>query len=176
VRVNLSFYGYTHYEDARQPLLAGASIAESNEPHHVKIKQPDPAHVTSVPSRRIGKAGVEAFVSQHTDSGDIVVFPRLGKFQRALVEITRQMKDWLNDTFRGIGPKHLQAYLDEFCFRTNRQLRSVPVFGEMLHWCASTPTRIYRDLTCDKPVLSVPWAVLGSKAKWKGRHLSRWSA
>jgi hypothetical protein len=176
VRVEHHYYGSVLYDDARQPLLIGGSLDEHGQAQHVKIKQPDPSHVISEPTRRIAKSGVEAFIHQHTDDRDVTVYPRFRKFHPDLYQIKRQMTDWLNDTFHGIGPKHLQAYLDEFSFRVNLSLRNVPVFGEMLHWCSSTPTRIYQELIRDKPVLPVPWAVYGSKAKWKGSHLSRWSA
>jgi transposase-like protein len=176
VGINHSYYGYAYYDDARQPLLIGGSLDEHGQAQHVKIKQPDPCHVSSEPTRRIGKPGVESFINQHTDSRDVTVFPRFGKLQPVLNQINRQMRDWLNDTFHGIGPKHLQAYLDEFCFRLNLKLRNIPVLAELLHWCATTPTRIYKDLTRNKPVLAAPWLAWGSKAKWKGNHLSRWSA
>ncbi|MCD9022522.1 hypothetical protein [Cohnella silvisoli] len=43
-----------------------------------------------------------------------------GKLHPALNPIKRHVTAWLNDTFQGIGAKHLQAYLDEFCFREIR--------------------------------------------------------
>jgi transposase-like protein len=174
VRINYSYYGYAHYEDARQPLLTGGSLYDNGEVQHVKIKQPHPSHVNTV--RRIGKAGIEAFVSEHTDGRDVTVSPRFGKLHPVLLQINWQLTHWLNDTFHGIGPKHLQAYLDEFCFRLNLMFRRIPVFGEMLRWCASTQTRTYEELTQDRPVLPMPWVTYGGKARWKGRYLSRWSA
>jgi transposase-like protein len=50
-------------------------------------------------------------------------------------------KAWIGGTFHGLGPKHLQSYLDEFCFRFNRRrLRSV--FERLVIACAtSTPAQ-----------------------------------
>lgn len=31
-------------------------------------------------------------------------------------------KAFIGGTFHGLSPKHLQAYLDEFCFRTNQHV------------------------------------------------------
>jgi hypothetical protein len=174
VRVDPIYYGYTYFSDARQPLLIGGSLDERDEPEQVKIKQPDPSHVNSE-SRWIKKSGVQAFVNDHTDGQDVTVFTR-GKLHHSLNLIKRKMTEWLNNTFHGIGAKHLQAYLDEFCFRLNLKLRHVPVFSHLLHWCAATPTLTYKDLTCSKPVLAVPWVVWGSKEKWKGKYLSLWNA
>ena len=31
------------------------------------------------------------------------------------------VKAFIGGTFHGLSPKHLQSYLNEFCFRTNRR-------------------------------------------------------
>ncbi|MFC5406665.1 transposase [Cohnella soli] len=174
VRVDPIFYGYAYYSDARQPLLIGSSLDQHDRPQHVKIKQPDPKHVNTE-SRWIETPGVQAFIKHHTDGEAVTVFTR-GKLHPASNPIMRNVTQWLNDTFHGIGAKHLQAYLDEFCFRLNLKLRNVPVLSQLLHWCSATPALTYKDLTRSKPVLAVPWVVWGSKAKWKGRYLSLWNA
>ncbi|WP_438445508.1 transposase [Gorillibacterium sp. sgz5001074] len=60
---------------------------------------------------------------------------------------------WLNQTFRGIGKKHLQTYLDEFCCRTNLALCSAPIFSRLSYICAAFGTITYRTLTT-KPAIS----------------------
>ena len=35
--------------------------------------------------------------------------------------IASNVKAWINGTFHGIEKKHLQAYLNEFCYRLNRR-------------------------------------------------------
>jgi hypothetical protein len=44
-----------------------------------------------------------------------------------------------------------------------------------VEWCARTSAATYRELTRSKPVLPAPWLAWGSKAKWKGYHLSLWA-
>ncbi|MDG0793743.1 hypothetical protein OMP38_25130 [Cohnella ginsengisoli] len=44
---------------------------------------------------------------------------------------------WLARTFGGIGPKHLQAYLDEYCFRLNEQ---TDCFNTLLSLCGRIGT------------------------------------
>ncbi|MCD9023172.1 transposase [Cohnella silvisoli] len=174
VRVDPISYGYTYYSEAQQPLLIGGSLDERDEPQQVKIKQPDPSHVNNA-LRWIEKPGVQAFVDNHIDEQAVTVLGR-GRLHPALNPIKWKVTAWLNFTFNGIGAKHLQAYLDEFCFRLNLKLRHAPVFSQLLHWCAVTPTLTYKDLTRSKPVLTVPWVVWGSKAKWKGKYLTLWIA
>jgi len=35
--------------------------------------------------------------------------------------VLANFKRWLLDIFHGVSPAHLQAYLDEFCYRLNRR-------------------------------------------------------
>ncbi|RIE04785.1 hypothetical protein D3H35_04735 [Cohnella faecalis] len=175
VRVNHMKYGYSYYQDAQQPLLIGGAFNEPDELQHVKIKQPDPAHVNPQ-SRRIAKSGVQAFVDEHTKGLNVSVSAPIAPRHPHLYHIEKKVTSWLNDTFHGIGAKHLQAYLDEYCFRLNLDFRQIPIVGQLLQWCAITPTLIYDELTRDKPVLAVPWHAWGSKAKWKGNYLSLWNA
>jgi hypothetical protein len=42
-------------------------------------------------------------------------------------------KTWLRGTFRGISPKHLPRYLDEFVFRFDRRWRETEFFLRVMH-------------------------------------------
>ena len=174
VRIDRTHYGYSMFGDAKQPLIIGGSLDEYNQLAHVKIKQPEPSHVDN-DTRWIQERGVQAFMQKHLNKQALPVFAQSGLRHPDLNQIRREMTFWLNETFHGIGPKHLQAYLDEFCFRWNWINRRRSLLHSLLNWCASTPTIIYKDLVRSKPVLPVPWVIWGSKAKWKGRHLSLWN-
>lgn len=55
------------------------------------------------------------------------------------------MAQWrLGALFKGIGPKHLQAYLNQFCYDWNWGGDSK--FDNLLRHCAQTKTVIYRNL------------------------------
>ena len=42
------------------------------------------------------------------------------------------LKTWLRGTHHGVGPQHLQSYLDEFTFRFNRRRTPMAAFQTLL--------------------------------------------
>lgn len=57
------------------------------------------------------------------------------------------LKTWLKGTHHGrVGPKHLQAYLDEFAFRYNRRGNLGAAFQRLLGLASSVGTLTYDDL------------------------------
>jgi len=40
-------------------------------------------------------------------------------------------KAFVNGTFHGLGEKHLQLYLDEFCYRFNRRYMKTGIFHHL---------------------------------------------
>ena len=171
VQISYAWYGYRLFRDARQPLLIGASLSSRPNLHYVKIKQPSPQHVDNE-RRFILHPGVEAFLQTHVKKEAKAVLLRYIDCPSDLKSISRNASGWLNDTFCGIGAKHLQAYLDEFCFRLNAQLQSKSALDALLRQCAITGTITYKTLTRPRPVLPVPWIRWGGRNKWRGRHLS----
>lgn len=55
-------------------------------------------------------------------------------------------KAFIAGTYHGLAPKHLQAYLNEFCFRTNRRKFEGQMFNRLLSACVLTDTVTYNDL------------------------------
>jgi len=55
-------------------------------------------------------------------------------------------KAFIGGTFHGLAPKHLQAYLNEFCFRANRRQFEGQLFNRLLTACISTSTITYLEL------------------------------
>jgi len=49
--------------------------------------------------------------------------------------IISNAKAMVGGTFHGLGAKHLQRYLDEFCYRFNRRLSPDGIFGRLLYAC-----------------------------------------
>lgn len=66
---------------------------------------------------------------------------------RLLHIIASNAKSFLLGTFHGIGEKHLQRYLDEFCYRFNRRKREPKIFERLLHACLSSRGLTYSELT-----------------------------
>ncbi|MHB8181958.1 MAG: IS1595 family transposase [Acidithiobacillus ferrivorans] len=44
-------------------------------------------------------------------------------------------KRWILDVFHGVSAKHLQSYLDEFCYRLNRRSQRTDLFRRVLNRC-----------------------------------------
>jgi transposase-like protein len=51
--------------------------------------------------------------------------------------VISNLKDFLNGTYHGIGSRHMQAFLDEFCFRFNRRSWHAQLFGRTVAACVS---------------------------------------
>ncbi|GGF96738.1 hypothetical protein GCM10010916_12490 [Paenibacillus abyssi] len=45
--------------------------------------------------------------------------------------IFKSAVSWINAMFHGIGPKYLQHYLDEYCFRMNQSFRQVSAYNSL---------------------------------------------
>ena len=52
-------------------------------------------------------------------------------------------KAFVLGTFHGLDSRHLQSYLDEFCYRFNRRKFADQLFNRLLHACVSTETITY---------------------------------
>lgn len=69
-----------------------------------------------------------------------------------VIRIAVRAKWRLGLLYRGIGPKHLQAYLDQYCYEWN--WRGTSMFKNLLRHCALTKTITYRQLiTRPSPVV-----------------------
>lgn len=156
-----------------QPAVAGASIdPESGEIAEVKIKKMSAAGFNR---RLFGIESFGGFLWRHV-SEDRCETRRIEVVNvsdqngvTSLGVIWRGAIGWLARTFGGIGPKHLQAYLDEFCFRVNVR---ADLFGTLLSLCGSTPTITYRELV-RKPrsVRAIQWTGLNMKKKSSRRAI-----
>ena len=56
-------------------------------------------------------------------------------------------KSYLLGTFHGIGKKHLQGYLDEFCYRFNRRKWEAQIFERLVTACVHSKGITYSELT-----------------------------
>ncbi len=60
--------------------------------------------------------------------------------------IISNAKAFIAGTYHGLGPKHLQSYLNEFCYRFNRRKFKGQLFNRLLNACVSTNTITYNEL------------------------------
>lgn len=56
-------------------------------------------------------------------------------------------KAFIDGTFHGLDEKHLQRYLDEFCYRFNRRYKESELFDRLLTACIEAPPKTYGELT-----------------------------
>jgi len=49
--------------------------------------------------------------------------------------VLSNFKRWTLDIFHGVSPGHLQAYLDEYCYRLNRREQRKDLFRRVLKRC-----------------------------------------
>lgn len=142
------------------PVLAGVSLNKQGAPQYVKMQV--------IPDVK-GKTLVD-FAQHHIESGATISsdayrsYNALAKEGYDLQPLKFSVKDnpdhlkWLHTmisnakafiggTFHGLAPKHLQSYLNEFCFRTNRRQFEGQLFNRLLTACVSTDTITYQKLT-----------------------------
>jgi hypothetical protein len=128
-----------------QSLVIGSSENDQGEITQIKIQ-----HQTKGPLRnQFASPHIQPFLLRYVDPQAMphaILSPRRGPNRNvALLRISKEVEWWLAGTFNGIGPKHLQRYLDQYVYKWNRRNRLV--FTELLQGCAITPTITYPMLT-----------------------------
>jgi transposase-like protein len=149
VRVNWGNYGnpynptiFRHHQE--HPLLVGASLDLNGKFTHLKIKKVQDQHLQD---SHVTLYASHAFKSQHVnpEAAEVIVVNQKFSINRCrpLIAICSQAAYWINDTFKGIGPKHLQSYLDQYCYGYNMSFKSNDLFISLLQHCAITPVLTY---------------------------------
>lgn len=168
-----TFYGYEYHrrcssKEAQtdfeaQPVMIGASIDDADTVTRLKMKCVDIRECRRISAGHGSTAipAIDLFLLHHTygseSLGAIQVLGRVKRMERTELHVAwQEAVRWLAWTFGGIGPKHLQAYLNEFCFR--RLLRKGALV-ELIEFCGTTATITYGDLV----------------GRNRGVHRTRWS-
>lgn len=63
--------------------------------------------------------------------------------------IIGNLKNWIRGIFSRVSRKHLQLYLDEYCYRLNRRWREKYMFGYMVRRCVQSKPLYYKRLVAD---------------------------
>jgi transposase-like protein len=141
VRIHSAIYGRpfnpsVHRHPQEHLLLVGSSSSEACESNYLKIKH---VQLPTPMDRHISRNEIHTFRKQHietdTQNVEIVTGFYTPKRLRPLLEIARQASNWINHTFHSLGTKHLQAYLDEFCYRRNLTTRNISIFVHLSQLC-----------------------------------------
>lgn len=136
---------YRHPQE--QPLLIAASLEADGQFSHLKIKQ---VAAEFLREEIVTPGGLHDFLHEHVDTDKSTVTGVTLKYSpnrnRKLLAISRETTNTINAIYCGIGPKHLQAYLDQYCYTYNRKRQQESAFPSLLLLCASTPTITYHAL------------------------------
>jgi len=144
----------------KTPVQAAVSLNREGHPQYVKMGMLD--DITSRSIRDFAKRNIEegsviksdnyrsyihAFdnraYSHEPERFEVKENPEHLKW---LHRIVGNVKVFILGTYHGLGNKHLQAYLDEFCFRINRRKFTGQLFNRLLNACTVSSTVTYREL------------------------------
>jgi transposase-like protein len=152
ISVNSAFYGRPynptiHKHPKETPVWIGASMGAQDQPTFLKFRKvPDEHMYGSI----FLKYGAQVFSEKHIEpnpiSTEIVIQRYVPRSRKKALPSFLQASAWLWRTFRGIGPKHLQSYFDEFCCRFNLAIKYPDVFARLLHITATCRTITGRTL------------------------------
>ena len=91
-----------------------------------------------------GYQGLEDIVRWHEAK---VYAQQPPEFLKWIHTVIANAKAYIMGTYHGLSPKHLQAYLDEFCFRFNRRFKPEELFSCTLAACVDGSWITYAELT-----------------------------
>ena len=139
----------------KEKVLIAVSVDEKGKPMQVRLRQ--------VPNLR--RKTITRFVETHIHKGSTA---RTDKFRtyrlpegyyheseqsdptterlRWLHVITSNLKAYIQGTFHGLDPLHLQRYLDEYAYRFDRRYQRGNQFFSLLSLCATSPVATYGEL------------------------------
>jgi transposase-like protein len=144
----------------KTPVLVGVSVTDKGNPLYVKMSVIDDIKNRTLVTFAEEKIKPGATISSDAYSSYIKAFSS-GAYQHQPVAFNPKehpdhlqwlhtmisnAKAFIGGTYHGLGAKHLQRYLDEFCFRTNRRQFAPQLFNRLLSACAATTTITFRQL------------------------------
>ncbi|TFE28983.1 transposase [Cohnella luojiensis] len=121
-----------------QSILIGTSDNKEGDIGYIKIKLQSKKGLRD----KYDSPDPKPFIQKHVEplfAKNTIITRRYGRgMNKTLVWESYYVTSWLGRLFRGIGPKHLQAYLDQYCYHSNHKNSSR--FNDLLQDCAITPT------------------------------------
>lgn len=151
VTINDAWYGrpynpslYRHPQET--PVLIGATMSD-NEHKRITIHMLPLKHISDKVILPVGTHDfIKKYVSPSASIREIQTKRYTPKKLKKVQPLFRHTCAWMNSTFHGIGRKHLQAYFNEYCCRTNLQLSSRPIFEGISELCTKYGSITYAAL------------------------------
>ena len=145
----------------KTPVIAGVSLDKQGRPQYVKMSVAGSidgktikefAKTNIVPCSSVFSDGLRSYNALSADYNhnplvfDLEKNPDHLKWLHIMVS---NAKAFIGGTYHGLDDKHLQAYLNEFCFRTNRRKFKGQMFNRLVTACAHSNTITYKQLISD---------------------------
>jgi transposase-like protein len=166
VEIDESFFGSPSEGEGKRgrgtdkaPVVVALSLDEEGNPEFIKAQV-----LGKVDSNSITDFAEGAIESGSTISSDgLAVYHKLSKngyehisqkidpvvcpdHLRWLHLVISNLKAFLNGTYHGVPQKHLQAFIDEFCYRFNRRFWSNQLFARTIFACVNASPFTRYDL------------------------------
>lgn len=155
VAVTGGVYGWRCYsslitEPTDQPIVIGAEMG-GEDVQFVKLVQMNPRLAGK--SRLLTRYVYDVFSEYHVEAEfkTVKTFAYRGmRSLRPLSAVLMHAVYWFDHTLQGLGPKHLQAYLNHQSFVFNFSRRRTQMQGHLLRLCSCIRSITYRELTQQK--------------------------
>ncbi|MFC4777851.1 transposase [Paenibacillus sp. GCM10023252] len=159
VRIDSEVYGYQIFKPTldrvphEHPVLIGSSHMDEDEDRLTLLKLYQ-LTFSDLDGNRPTRYGIADYLERCVEHSAtmVTIIPRYGRLRGVpiLRHYARESFRWMNRRFNGIGGKHLQAYLHEYCFRFNRFAQQSSSFNTlvqacMIHRCPTYKNIVARD-------------------------------
>jgi transposase-like protein len=160
VRMNQGLYGrplnstiYRHPEE--HPLLAAVTLSDQDEVLQLKIKTVEDEHCDgNFPLNHAREAFAQQCIDKRAELHGLKSSYAANK-QPLIRNVCAQACKWLNATFHGLGGKHLNAYLDEYCCRLNLAANWQDSLPDRLASICARFSRITYGALVNKPYMRI---------------------
>jgi transposase-like protein len=144
----------------KTPVQVAVSLDEKGFPQYVKME----------PLGDVTGESIRNFVVRNIEKGAIIKTDKYQSYMKAfegqpyihkpekfeisenpehlkwLHRVVGNAKAFIQGTYHGLGEKHMQAYMNEFCYRFNRRIFSGEIFNRLLNACMVTCPITYQEL------------------------------
>ena len=141
---------------SKSKVIVAVSTTEEGKPQFAKMKV-----VENIDKKTLNHVAAETIKSGATVRSDgLNSYGDLAHrdFRHEVIETSKGLLPWVHvlisnakaaiqGTFHGLHKKHMQQYLDEFCYRFNRRFWEPQLFGRLLNACVCSETITYAELT-----------------------------
>lgn len=119
------------------PMLDGPTVETTAQR---TVKEGATVRTDGYPSYRV-------LAKRYHHEGKIVEAKDAAKMLPWVHTLIGNAKTFLRGTYHGVSHKHLQRYLDEFCYRHNRRFKGTEIFQRILTAALDAPVITYAELT-----------------------------